>query len=157
MPKIISNTIQVHIAIIEKSKEPKYLVLQRTKNSKLYPNVWQVVTGKMKKGETAIDTALREVVEEINVKPKKFWSIPYITTFYDPKRDIINISPVFGAIIGKNDKVKLSKEHQSFKWLNFTETYKKLLLRTHKDGARYFHEYIVNGKLTELFEIKNSK
>lgn len=154
MSSIISNTIQVHIAFLDKNKEPKYLVLQRTKSSKLYPNVWQVVTGKMKKGETAITAAIREVIEEISIKPKKFWSIPYVTSFYDPKRDVINISPVFGALISKNQKVKLSKEHQAFEWLSYTECYKKLLMRTHKDGAKFFHEYIVNGKMKELFEMK---
>ncbi|TAL69736.1 MAG: NUDIX domain-containing protein [Bacteroidetes bacterium] len=154
MPKIVSNTIQVHIALLDKNKEPKYLVLQRTKNSKLYPNVWQVVTGKMKKGETAISTALREIIEEISIKPKKIWSVPYVTTFYDPRRDVINIAPVFGALISKNQSVKLSKEHQQFEWLTFKDCYKRLFLRTHKDGAKFFHEYIVNGTLNELFELK---
>ncbi|MBI5326079.1 MAG: NUDIX domain-containing protein [Ignavibacteriae bacterium] len=154
MPKIVSNTIQVHIAFIDKDKEPKYLSLQRTKNSKLYPNVWQVITGKMKKGETALSAALREVEEEIGIKPKKLWAIPYVTTYYDVKRELINISPVFGALIGRNQKVKLSKEHQAFKWLSFKGCYDKLFLRTHKEGAKFFHDYIINGSMVELFEIK---
>jgi len=154
MSKIVSNTVQVHIAIVDKNKEPKYLVLQRTNLSKLYPNIWQVVTGKIKKGETALSTALRETIEEINIKPKKIWAVPYVTTFFDVKRDLINLSPVFGALISKNQKVKLSKEHQAFEWLSYKEAYKKLLLRTHKEGATIFHNFIVNGKSSGLFEIK---
>ncbi|MCL5990610.1 MAG: NUDIX domain-containing protein [Bacteroidetes bacterium] len=154
MPKIVSNTIQVHIAVLDKNNEPKYLALQRTEQSKLYPNVWQVVTGKIKKGETALSTTVREIIEEINIKPKKIWTLPYITTFFDAKRDLINLSPVFGALINKNQKVKLSKEHQAFEWLTYKECYKRLFLRTHKEGATIFHNYIINGKSTGLLEIK---
>ncbi|OGU15300.1 MAG: hypothetical protein A2X61_12425 [Ignavibacteria bacterium GWB2_35_12] len=154
MPQIVSNTVQVHIAVFDINNEPKYLVLQRSGQSKLYPNVWQVVTGKIKKGETALTTAVREIIEEINIKPKKIWVAPYVTTFFDAKRDLINLSPVFGALINKNQKVKLSQEHQAFEWLSYKEAYKRLFLRTHKEGANIFHNYIVNGKSIGLFEIK---
>lgn len=154
MPQIVSNTVQVHIAVFDKNNVPKYLVLQRSGKSKLYPNIWQVITGKIKKGETSIKTAVREVIEEINIKPQKIWVVPYVTSFFDAKRDLINLSPVFGAVISKNPKVKLSKEHQAFEWLTYKDAYKKLFLRTHKEGAEIFHNFIVNGKSTGLFEIK---
>ena len=38
---------------------------------KYMPGLWQMVTGKMKDGETAYQTALREIKEETTLKPDK--------------------------------------------------------------------------------------
>lgn len=55
-----TKTVQVHIIRFNQNEE-KYeqLILKRNENAKPYPNVWQVVTGRIEKYETPIETAIR--------------------------------------------------------------------------------------------------
>ena len=59
----------------------KYLLMKRSPNEK-YPNIWQMVTGSVKRGEKAYETALRELKEETNFSPQKMFVVPTINSFY---------------------------------------------------------------------------
>lgn len=60
----------VHIWIINSKKE--LLVQKRGANKDTYPNLWAISTaGHVKAGEEAIDSALRELKEELGIKAKK--------------------------------------------------------------------------------------
>lgn len=74
-----TKTVQVHIIRFNQNEE-KYeqLILKRNENAKPYPNVWQVVTGRIEKYETPIETAIREVFEETGIVPVKLWNLPYL-------------------------------------------------------------------------------
>ena len=62
--QIISELIEAHI--FRKSDEGiEFLLLKRAEGN-VYPELWQMVTGKMKKDESAHKAALREIKEETN-------------------------------------------------------------------------------------------
>ena len=69
--QIISDMIEAHI-FREVKNGIEFLLLKRNENQ-IYPGLWQMVTGKMKDGETAYQTAIREINEETSLKPEKFW------------------------------------------------------------------------------------
>lgn len=58
----------VHIIIRCKGK---YLLQQRALCKKFYPGQWDATCGKVRAGETAIDGAIREVYEELDIKSDK--------------------------------------------------------------------------------------
>jgi 8-oxo-dGTP pyrophosphatase MutT (NUDIX family) len=147
-----SNTIQAHIAALDNG-EPKYLVIQRSSHVKLYPNIWQVVTGTIETNETALQTAIREVKEETGIVTQDIWTIPYITQFFDPYRNIIHASPVFGFLTDINTEILLSAEHQAYKWLPMDEISKVLPLPSHVEGTKTFHEYILKSKNISLYKV----
>ena len=78
--QIISNMIESHI-FREVKNGIEFLLLKRSDNQ-IYGGLWQMVTGKIKEGEKAYQTALREIEEETCLKPIKLWVVPNVNSFY---------------------------------------------------------------------------
>ena len=143
MNKIMVRCIDCHIAFINNGS-PEYLILKRSEN-KRYPSIWQSVTGKIDSEEKPVDAAYRETKEETGLSPQKLWSIDTVNYYYDPKRNIMNLIPVFGMLVNET-KITLSDEHQDYNWFNFEGAKNKLLWDNQKKGLECFHEIILNPK-----------
>ena len=89
----------------------EFLALRRAVGRAL-PGVWQPVTGKLKRGETAFAAARREVREETGLSPFRWWSLETPTLYFDPGRDLVVALPLFAAEVQANASVKLADEHQ---------------------------------------------
>lgn len=135
---IISNLIEAHI-FREKDGKLEFLLLKRSPEQ-YYPNLWQMVTGKIKENEAAYHTALREIKEETSLTPEKFWVAPTVNSFYSPDKDYICLLPVFAAKVNFNSEVKISNEHTEYKWVA-PELAKQLLAW---DGQRKSVDVIVD-------------
>ena len=57
----------IHAWII--NTEGKFLIQKRANTVKVYPNMWAMTGGSAIKGENSYETCLREVSEELGVKP----------------------------------------------------------------------------------------
>ncbi|MBS1903706.1 MAG: NUDIX pyrophosphatase [Bacteroidetes bacterium] len=137
--------IQLHIAR-RLGGRTEYLVLHRSADEPVYPNCWQVVTGGIDPGETAVDAALREMLEETGLRPETMWAVPYVASFYSVKRDQVLNVPVFLALVDPDYDVILSEEHQAFEWLPLDAAIERLIFPTHKEGTTYVHTYILNAE-----------
>lgn len=142
---IISNLIEAHI-FREQNGLLEFLLLKRSPDQ-YYPNIWQMVTGKIKENETAYNTALREIKEETSLVPEKFWVAPNVNSFYSSDKDYICLLPVFAAKVKFDSKVIISKEHSEYEWLSPEEA-KKLLAW---DGQRKSVDVIVDYFLNRNF------
>jgi len=141
--KLISNMIEAHIFRTVKD-ELEFLLLKRSDNQ-IYPGVWQMVSGKIKESENAIETVLREIKEETGQIPKQLWAAPKINSFYDPDDDSITIIPVFAALV--DDKpIRLSHEHSEFKWVKIKKTQKLLAWPGQRESVRIINEYFQKEK-----------
>lgn len=145
--------VQVHIVrrTVNEDSPFEFLVLQRSDVQKRYPSMWQVVTGKVDEGETMVDCAKRELFEETGLVPIKFWTLPYVSTFYEPKDDTMNLVPVFGVEVSYEDTVKLSDEHQNFEWLSDEEAFQLLELPSHHQGHNIFLNYILESTKKDVY------
>ena len=135
--------------------ETHFLVLQRAKEEKLFPGLWQIVTGTMKKNESALKAAIRELKEETGLSPKRCWTIPYVDTYFDLIKDTIQLVPVFAAELDSSSLLQLSTEHQRFEWLRFEDARKRLVWPGQKHSMDIVYEFIVGNKeAARLVEIK---
>jgi dihydroneopterin triphosphate diphosphatase len=116
---IISGYVEVHIFRRHNDKID-YLVLKRGENE-LYPGLWQMVTGKIKPGEKAYETALREIKEETGQIPLRLWAAPKVNQFYSADKDAIYVVPVFAAEIKYGESVTICYEHCEFRWIDPSE------------------------------------
>jgi dihydroneopterin triphosphate diphosphatase len=149
--KIKSDLVEVHVFNIE-NNDLKFLLLKRS-SQKIYPGLWQMVSGHIKKGETAVKTALRELKEETGLKPLHLWVAPNINSFYFPGDDSITLIPVFAAQVD-NNAVIISDEHSEFKWVSSEEAKKYLAWEGQRKSVDIIKEYFTNQisflKFTEI-------
>ena len=99
----------------------RILILQRIPERNGY---WQPISGGIEEGEKPIDTVKREIYEETGIKKlKNIIDLDYTFTFetmwhgkLTKMKDIC-----FAAEINKVKEIKLSNEHQDYKWCTETE------------------------------------
>ena len=145
MPSIACRIIEVCVFKFEKD-QARYLLLHRSKDETLYPNIWQLISGTMEGAEKAVDAALRELNEETKFRPKAFWNVPFANSFYDHVHDVINVSPLFAAQVEIGNEPKLSREHCEYGWFVYEDAMRKLVWPGQRLGLQVVHEYITAGQ-----------
>lgn len=128
---------------------PMYLMLHRSKDERIYPDIWQFVSGSIEKGEKAVDAARRELAEETSLRPKAFWVVPYVNAFFDPAYDAVNLSPLFAAQTEEGDEPRLSQEHDRYCWVEYEEAHRTLVWPGQRAGLRIVHDYLLQGERAE--------
>jgi len=152
MPKIKIKQVDSYI-YRNTDAGPVYLMLKRS-SRKYYEHLWQGVAGKIEKGETAWQAVVRELEEEIGKKPVKVFVADHIASFYDARKDRIQMVPIFGIEV-ENSEVQLSEEHSEYKWVSFEEALTLLTWKGQKEGLRTVHDEIMSGDdRTKWSEIK---
>ncbi len=151
--KVVTTLVETHVFRI-KNNDLEFLLLKRAANEK-YPGLWQMVSGSVDENEKAFQTALREIKEETNLTPLKFWVVPNINSFYLYEQDEISLVPVFAAMVGSREQVIISNEHTDFKWVRKTETKKLLAWPGQRKSVDIIYEYFTNRKnFLNFVEIK---
>jgi dihydroneopterin triphosphate diphosphatase len=145
LTKIVTRTVEVCVFRLE-GDVAKFLLLKRSPDEDLYPGIWQFVTGTMKEGETAVESALRELQEETGLQKRGFWVAPFVSSFYVAVNDTVHLSPFFAAQVAEQEKVRLSSEHQEFQWCTFEAAKEKLVWPGQLQGLQIVRDYIVGKR-----------
>lgn len=117
--KNIVTQIVVGAVIID---QEKVLLLQRNANESVYPNLWELPSGKKEPLEKSIDALVREVREEtglIIISAEPFFVFDYQIEKLLETRDSIQIN--YLATVNDYHTVNISEEHQNFTWVNMEE------------------------------------
>lgn len=153
MPQIVTNYIELHIC--RKTADAYcFLLLKRSENSKIYPGIWQMITGTIESHENTKQTLLRELSEETGLTPESVYSIPRINTFYLAVSDKICMSPVFLAFV-KSEKVKISEEHTEYKWASYEEARELIHWPNQVESLEVIMKYLSDSEMfSKLVEIE---
>lgn len=139
MRNIMVRVVDAYVYRYTKTKL-KFLILKRSK-TKIYEHLWQGVAGKIEDGETASQTAIRELKEETDLAPYKMFVADHVSSFYESHFDRINLVPVFGIEV-RSKNIVLSEEHYEYKWLEFDKAYSRLTWNGQKKGLKVIHEML---------------
>lgn len=114
--------------IFRENSERKFLLLLNGKYFKF-------VTGRIEKGEEEKDTVKREIEEETGITDIKFIDgFREIYNFtYKLKGDLILREIVLYLVETKTEDVRISYEHDSFKWLTFEEAIELIKFKNMKE------------------------
>jgi dATP pyrophosphohydrolase len=154
VPRILCRTIEVCIFKFVNDR-PLYLLLHRAKEEKVYPGIWQLMSGAIEENEKVHDAALREFREETGMEMSAFWVAPFVNSFYEPDIDAITLSPLFVAQVEEGSVPRLSPEHSEYGWFSYEEARQKLVWPGQREGLRIAHEYLVRGeKAASLLQMK---
>jgi 8-oxo-dGTP diphosphatase len=131
MSKVIVQKIVVAAVIPYKNK---VLLLQRSANEKIFPNLWELPSGKRENFESSIKAIKREVKEETGLNIEIIRPIN-IFEYKIQKTKIIKDTTQINFLVkikGKN-KVKISKEHQDFAWVYKKDLFKYKITKETKN------------------------
>jgi 8-oxo-dGTP pyrophosphatase MutT (NUDIX family) len=153
MPRVECTIVEVCVFKRTK-KDPLFLLLKRSTDEKLYPGMWQIITGTIQVGEKAIHAAVRELKEETGCSAIRFWIAPIVGSFFDPRKDRVQMCPLFAAEVAPTEEPALSDEHQEFEWASLKRTQELLVWPGHRDAVKVVRDFIVAGReaagLTEI-------
>jgi 8-oxo-dGTP pyrophosphatase MutT (NUDIX family) len=145
MPSVLCKIVEICVFRF-KGNRPEYLLLKRSPDERIYPDLWQMVSGTISDGESGVDAARRELTEETGLAPKRFWVVPHVNAFFDPGYDAVNVSPLFAAQVSQGDEPSLSDEHCVFQWLPYEEARRRLVWPGQRRGLDVVHEFILGGE-----------
>jgi 8-oxo-dGTP pyrophosphatase MutT (NUDIX family) len=75
------------------------------------------VHGHIEAGESPVETARRELLEEAGLTPLRLYNLSRIESFYRHTTNEVVLVPVFVAMVADDAAIRLSAEHVSYDWL----------------------------------------
>jgi len=104
---------------LDSAGNPEILLIRRAPD-RMYPGLWQCVTGKLEAGEAIAAAALREVAEETGLRApdlEAFYETDLVNWFHEASLDALLCEAVFAARVRAGAEVTLSHEHDDARWL----------------------------------------
>ncbi len=114
---------------------PEFLLIRRAPG-RIFPGLWQCVTGGLEPGERVPMTALREVREEVGfgaAEIEAFYDLDQVTHFYDEGPDAIVAGAIFALRVRPDAVPTLSHEHDGARWASREEALRLAVWPTYRD------------------------
>jgi len=116
-------------------KEDRVLILQRSKDEDIFPEIWELPSGKREFFEDSQSGLIREIKEETGLSKIKIIMPFYVFEYKIEKQEEIRDTTQINFLVKllEDEKVRLSKEHQNFAWINKDEVKKYKLSEATKN------------------------
>jgi 8-oxo-dGTP pyrophosphatase MutT (NUDIX family) len=99
---------------------PEILLIRRSAG-RLFPGLWQCVTGRLEADEPIVAGALREVAEETRLGAddiEALYETDIVNWFHEASVDAVLCEAVFAARVRPDAAVAISPEHDAARWLD---------------------------------------
>ncbi|NNM85421.1 MAG: NUDIX domain-containing protein [Phycisphaerales bacterium] len=144
MAKVKANSVAVYV-FRKRAGGIEFLQLKRADRAESYPASWQTVYGGILKRETAVEAALRELDEETGLKPRNFYQVEHLESFYNQQRDRVVLMPVFAAEVAGNASVQLNEEHDDYRWVVLADVANHFVWRAQRQVIEIIQSDIIAG------------
>ena len=117
------------------SGRPEFLLIRRAPD-RIFPGLWQCVTGGLEPGERIPMTALREVREEVGFgsgEIEAFYDLDQVTHFYDEGPDAIVAGAIFAVRVRPGAEPTLSHEHDGARWAGREEALRLVIWPSYRE------------------------
>jgi len=97
------------------------ILLIRRAPDRIYPGIWQCVTGGLEGDEKVVDGALRELEEETGITAadiETLYGLDQVNLFHAEHVDALLAEAVFAAHVRPGVEPRLSHEHDDARWVS---------------------------------------
>lgn len=141
MPKVVSNVVDTYV--FRRTHGGAHFLVIRKRSDAPAGNIWQAIHSQISAGETALSTALHDVVERTGLTPDRCYTADYVGQFYDHVSDSIILAPTLAAQVGAGARVRLSTEYVDYAWCDLEETTSRLTWSAQRWAVRHIFDLIV--------------
>src|SRR5579859_5032811 len=128
----------------------EFLLLRRSPG-RYMAGAWYTVAGRMEAGETAVQTALRELREETALKPLELYCLDRVGSFYVPSEDTLWHSVIFCVLVAADAPVRLNAEHDSFRWVPRQTAAAQFLWSDNREAIMQIGTEILDGSFAKPY------
>ena len=132
------------------------ILLIRRSASRIFPGLWQCVTGGVEPGERVPMAAMREVEEETGLRRadvEAWYDLDQVAPFFDEGADGIVVSAIFAARIRPDAEARVSHEHDALRWVPAAEAPALAIWPSYAESIRRIGELLLEPELARWFEL----
>jgi dATP pyrophosphohydrolase len=143
------------VVLRDAGNQTETLLLRRAKGP--IEGAWCQVAGGIEIGELAWETAVRELREETGLMPHEFHATGICEQYYDPKRDRIEVAPVFVAFVDSKAEVVLNDEHTEFVWVTLDRAMEEVATPNQREMYLHVRTHFVERQPSDWTRIDFSR
>lgn len=144
-PRVRTDIVDVYV-IRTTSAGNQLLLLRRARQP--LSGQWHPIMGHVEAGERAMDSALRELHEEIALEPAHitdWFQLEQTFPFFLADRDEVHLSPRFMVLTGAAFEPTLNNEHDAHRWVDLEDANNQLLWPGQRHALREIVTSILPG------------
>ncbi|WP_353265447.1 NUDIX domain-containing protein [Gemmatimonas sp.] len=105
---------------------------------------WEIVHGRIERGERPGQAARREVQEETGLTPERLYSIT-VNPFYLHRFDSVQLAVVFAAVVDGSVPITTGAEHDAWEWLSPADAMDRLAWPREHQALQYTLHLLRHG------------
>ena len=132
------------------------ILLIRRAAHRIFPGLWQCVTGGIEPGERVPAAALREVREETGLSGtdiEAFYDLDQVAPFYDEGSDGVVVSAIFAVRVRPDAKPVVSWEHDGLRWAPAAEVPAAVVWPSYAESVRRVAEVLTDPDRERWFRL----
>jgi 8-oxo-dGTP pyrophosphatase MutT (NUDIX family) len=132
------------------------ILLLRRAAHRIFPGLWQCVTGGVEPGERIPMAALREVEEETGfgvAAIEAFYDLDQVAPFFDEGSDAVVVSAIFAVRVRADAVARASHEHDAMRWVPADEAPSLAIWPSYAESVRRVREALGDPALERWFRL----
>ena len=150
------DLVEAWVFRVDPGSDGVEILLIRRAPHRIFPGLWQCVTGRIEPGERVPMAALREVEEETGLGREAieaFYDLDQVAPFYDEARDAVVTSAIFAVRVRWDAVAQHSGEHDGLRWVPAVAAPSLAIWPSYAESVRRVREQLMDPALARWFEL----